>query len=103
MKKRRIVRTREVNIETEEEIALSNQGQRSRLTWCPACRSQVEMVTPELAARMNGVSALTIYRWIEAGAVHFIEDCGYLLICVPTIRHAASHTLSTELGRGVAS
>jgi hypothetical protein len=48
--KKRIVRTREVIIETEEEIALSNQDHRSGPTWCPACRRPVEMVTPERAA-----------------------------------------------------
>ena len=77
-------------IETEEKTALSsNQDQHLKLMWCPACRRQVEMVAPEQADGIAGVSTRTIYRWIEAGVVHFIEDSG-LLICVPTIRHAAS-------------
>jgi hypothetical protein len=68
-----------VIIETEEKTAPgSNQDQPLDLMWCPACRCRVEMVTPEQAARMAGVSARTIHRWIEAGAVHvtvhFIED-----------------------------
>ena len=73
-------------IETEEKLALgSNEDPRSKPVWCPACRRQVEMVTPERAARIAGVGARAIFRWIEADAVHFIEDCGHLLICVPTL------------------
>jgi excisionase family DNA binding protein len=71
-----------VTIETEERVVLrGSPDPRSTLKWCPVCRRQVEMVTPEQAAQIAGVSTRTIYRWIEAGAVHFIEDGGRLLVC----------------------
>jgi hypothetical protein len=74
LKRRRIVRTAEVTIETEEKTTLrDSQERRSALMWCPACRRQVEMVTPEQAARIAGVNERTIYRWVESGKLHFIK------------------------------
>jgi hypothetical protein len=47
-----------VIIETEEEMAFSgSRDPRSRRMLCPACRRPVEVVTPEQAVRMDGVSA----------------------------------------------
>jgi len=40
------------------------------------------MFTPEVAARLASVSQRTIYRWIEAGSLHFTETPdGGLLVC----------------------
>jgi excisionase family DNA binding protein len=40
------------------------------------------MVTPDEAARLAGVTTRTVYRWIEAGKVHFAETPeGLLLVC----------------------
>ncbi len=73
----------EATIETEESIVLrSGRGQRTTMMWCLACRRQVQMVTPEQAAQVLGESARTIYRWVEAGKIHFAEPReGLLLIC----------------------
>jgi hypothetical protein len=72
-----------VTIETEESIALKVGTNRpSTLKWCPACRRQVEMVTPEQAAQIGGVNSRTIYRWVEERNLHFVEARdGPLLIC----------------------
>ena len=90
-----------MTIETEESVVLhGSSGPRSPLMWCPACRRQVEMVTPEQAAQIGSVSPRTIYHWIEAGSVHFIENSGQVLICVPALsRHAAAQNLSELPGR----
>ncbi len=75
-----------MTIETEENIVLHTaKGRHPCLMWCPACRRQVEMVTPEQAAQIAGVSPRTIYRWIEAGTIHSVEDCGHPLICRPAL------------------
>lgn len=75
-----------MTIETEEKIVLSAiKGRQTALMWCPACRRQVEMVTPEQAAKVAGVSTRTIYRWIEANAVHFLEDSGHICVCVSAL------------------
>ena len=75
--------TREITIETEEHIVLGSGAiQRATVMWCPACRGRVEMLTPEQAAQVAGVSTRTIFRWAESGTVHFIEECGHpLVIC----------------------
>ena len=75
-----------MTIETEESIVLrGRQAQSPTLMWCSACHRQVEMVTPEQAAQIAGVTERTIYRWVEAGTVHFVEDCEHLLICASAI------------------
>lgn len=85
-----------MTIETEEKTVLrGSQGQRPNLMWCPACRRQVEMVTPERAAQIAGVSPGTIYRRIEAGRVHFIEDSGHLLICHPALARRVATSNAT--------
>ncbi len=81
-----------MTIETEEKTVLrGSQSQRSTLMWCPICRRQVEMVTPEQAAQIAGVSARTIYRRIEAGKAHSIEDCDRSkLICLDSLEQSAN-------------
>jgi excisionase family DNA binding protein len=40
------------------------------------------MLTPEAAAALVGVTARTIYRFVESGELHVIDTCdGTLLIC----------------------
>lgn len=91
LKKRRVIKTTEVTIETEEKILLRSTRvaephrgafESSTLMWCPVCRRQVEMVTTEQAAEIAGVSGRTIYRWIETRGVHLLEGRGNLWICV---------------------
>ena len=77
-----------MTIETEETVVIyGSQDRGSASMHCPACRRQVEMVTPAEAARSAGVSPRRVYRWIEEDAVHFIESCGHLLICVASLPH----------------
>jgi hypothetical protein len=70
-----------MTIETEENIVrFSSVSQRPILMWCPSCRREVEMVTPEQAAKIAGASSRTIYHWIEMGKVHFGELTESLLV-----------------------
>jgi hypothetical protein len=56
------------------------------------------MLAADLAARIARVSARTIFRWVEAGSLHFNEiEGGSLLICPISLREAnklqlAGHT-----------
>jgi len=44
------------------------------------------MISSEEAAAIAGVSSRTIYRWVEAGRIHFIETAaGGLRICSNSI------------------
>lgn len=75
-----------MTIETEEKTLLrGSQGQHPTLMWCPSCRRQVEMVTPERAAQIAGVSERMVHDWIEARSVHFLEGRGDLWICVAAL------------------
>jgi excisionase family DNA binding protein len=48
------------------------------------------MVSPEQAAQIADLSLRTVYRWVEAGTVHFIEDRTQFLICVPGLFAASA-------------
>lgn len=51
-----------MTIETEESVVLRGvANQHATLMWCPSCRRRVEMVTPERAAQIAGVTEHTIY------------------------------------------
>jgi hypothetical protein len=68
-------------IETEENTVVGTIADRSTiLAWCPSCRRQVEMVTPEQAAKIANVSTRAIYRWTEAEVVHFIHESERALV-----------------------
>ena len=44
------------------------------------------MLTPEEAARLACVSPRTVYRWVEAGRLHFSEmPDGGLFICLASL------------------
>ncbi len=44
------------------------------------------MITAGEAAALRGVSTREIYRWLEEGAIHFIETTkGELFICLKTL------------------
>lgn len=80
-----------MTIETEETIVIYGSPEQGSVPMhCPACRRQVAMVTPGAAARTARVSPRTVYRWVEENAVHFIESCGHLLICVVSLPHGTA-------------
>jgi hypothetical protein len=57
------------------------------------------MVTPEQAAAVAKVSVRVIFRWLEAGAIHFIEGAdSSLAVCLRSL--PATGTQLTELLRG---
>jgi len=80
-----------MTIETEEKTVLrGSRERRSALVWCPACRREVEMVTPDQAAQIASASERTIYRWVEGGQLHFSEAReGALLICSDSLNTSA--------------
>ncbi|MBL8206663.1 MAG: hypothetical protein JNM09_20685 [Blastocatellia bacterium] len=74
-------RRTEIIVETERVIIVHPQSASVR-SWCGACSTQVEMVTPEQAAAMIQVTPRAVYRWVEAQLLHFIEEPdGRVLIC----------------------
>lgn len=54
--------------------------------WCPVCEGQVHMITPEAAAVLSNVDTRTIYRRIDASAIHFAETSeGQVLVCLNSL------------------
>jgi len=73
----------EITFETEETIRL--RARRSHANkFCPSCRDLVDMATPRAIAILAGVSERTIFRLIEDGKVHFVEDEG-IYVCLNSL------------------
>jgi hypothetical protein len=60
---------------------------------CAECTTTIPMVTPEQAAIVARVNPRVIYRWVETGTVHFVENSeGVLLICPSSLPVNAGYT-----------
>ena len=78
-KKRRL----EITIETHEVTTLFRKAADSCAARCTLCGGGVPMTTPERAAAVAPVSTRQIYRWVEAGTLHFVETPGKALLVCP--------------------
>jgi Helix-turn-helix domain len=67
MRRRRI----EITVKTRQMIIRRTTNPAPG--WCMECSSAARLITPEEAAALAGVSTRTIYRWVEAGQLHFTE------------------------------
>lgn len=78
-------RRTEITIERHQVTVVRGRQRPVRL-WCPGCGSEAPMVRAEEAAALAGVSARTIYRWVEAGQIHYRETAeGEVLICLASL------------------
>jgi hypothetical protein len=69
----------EITVETDRWVVVNRCR---RMAWCAGCLRQVEMLSIDDAAIFARVNSWTVFRWAEAGAVHFSETSeGLLLIC----------------------
>lgn len=62
----------EITFEVEETIIL-RQAAETLTAFCPECQSLVEMLAPQHAAELAGLSEREIFRLIENGRLHFTE------------------------------
>jgi len=78
---------RRIEITVERHRVLTVRTRRISATgWCAQCGMKVQMVTAEDASRTAQVTPRTIYRWAEAGQLHFTESQdGLLLICLKSL------------------
>jgi hypothetical protein len=68
------------------QLFVIRQPQDWLLSWCPGCAGDTTMVAPDVAASLCAVNTLTVYRWVEAGAVHFNETLeGRLFVCLNSL------------------
>jgi hypothetical protein len=71
----------EITLETSRLVLRRSNNQTT--VWCLACSSPVQSVSPEEAAWLAGVNTRTVYRWVEAEQLHFIETAEKTsLICL---------------------
>ena len=75
-------------IETYERMTIRRPPQVG--AGCLECLDNSEMVLPETGSRVLGVTQREIFRHIESGAVHFVEDRGSLLVCLRSLTAAVS-------------
>jgi len=73
----------EIEIELSETVAYSRRSEQFE-TFCPECKSLVEMSTPQIAAILTRSTEREIYRLVETGEIHFIETDG-VLICLNSL------------------
>ena len=86
----------EMVVEQDEIILVRRRGKAVRL-WCNQCEAQVSMLRVEDARTVAQTTSRTIYRWIEAGKLHFAEsDKGLVLICAQSLAAVTDPDRSTE-------
>ena len=91
------MKRRTITVEVDRVVFIGKH-ESSPIVWCAACASRVRMVTVDEAATLARASARTVYRWVEAGSLHFTETPeGRLLICLNSLPRK---TLETEIKEG---
>lgn len=78
----------EIEFELSETVAYSRRSERFE-TFCPLCKSPVEMATPQIAAILTRSNERGIYRLIETGKVHFVET-DRVFICLKSLTETLS-------------
>jgi len=80
-----VKRRTEILLEITQLLIIKRRGD-SGLAWCEGCARNVQMISTEKAAIIARQSTRNIYRWVEAGRVHFTEKPeGHLLICLDSL------------------
>jgi hypothetical protein len=81
----RIKRKREITFETSEALIIKTRANQVR---CRECGGS--MMTVQAAVAATGASSREIHRRIEAGALHFEETEGWLLVCPNSLTTGAT-------------
>ncbi|MFL6276067.1 MAG: hypothetical protein ACJ74G_12840 [Blastocatellia bacterium] len=76
------MKRRRTEITVETSLLVWQRGRRPDCLSCATCPQPSPLIAPEEAAALAGTSTRTIYRWVEAGWLHFAETPdGKLLVC----------------------
>ena len=73
----------EIELEMSETVVYSRRSERFE-NYCPACKSMVEMATPQIAAILTHTTERHIYRLVETREVHFVET-DRVLVCLRSL------------------
>lgn len=79
-------RRKEERIEIHERLIVRTAS-GSLPALCEECAAgDAILLSPEHASTLTGIPARSIYRWVEAGAIHYRETAnGKLSVCVKTL------------------
>ena len=81
----------------QDEIILVRRRRGAIRLWCSVCQEQVAMLHVEDASALVRATPRAIYRWIEAGKLHFAEsDKGLVLICTQSLATVTDSDHPTE-------
>jgi len=80
----------EIEIELSETIAYKRPI-ASFESFCPVCKSLVEMAPPEAAAILTRTTEREIYRLVETNLIHFVET-DKILVCLNSLAEIKSAT-----------
>ena len=79
-------RKTEITVDTRE-VWLVRSWWRREPARCAECPDRPEMLTPEEAAHVAGLTSRVIYRLVETGQIHSTEtEAGSLFICLAPLR-----------------
>ena len=78
-------RTARITVETERLLVI-RRSPTSGDGWCNQCEAPVKLIRLEEAAAIAGASQRAIFRWAEAGEIHFTETAdGKVMFCLNSI------------------
>lgn len=81
----------------QDEIILVRRRRGAIRLWCSGCQEHVSMLRVEDASALAGTTPRTMYRWIEAGKLHFAEsDKGLVLVCTQSLANFVSASRPAE-------
>lgn len=81
-------KTARITVETER-LLIIRRSKKSFAGRCGQCQAEVELIGLEEAAAIASASQRAIFRWAEAGEIHFTEtEDGRVMFCLNSIaRH----------------
>ena len=78
----------EIAFELEQTMIVKRRS-GSASAWCNDCELEVVMLTPDEVASITSTTTRSLYRWVEAGIIHFTEtQSGLIRICLPSLLQA---------------
>jgi len=79
-----------ITVETERLLVICRSNTCGD-GWCSQCQAEVKLIGLEAAAAVAGASQRAIFRWAEAGEIHFTEtEDGRLIFCLNSISRPAA-------------
>jgi hypothetical protein len=90
-------KTTRITIETESLLVV-HKG-KTIVTWCSACRADVEVMMLEGDSLGEGISSSYLKEWLRTGKLHLWRPAeGPVHICLPSLFHCFEAGAGLRLG-----